>query len=334
MSYYGSPFVAAVEKGDVLACQFHPELSGHFGLSILKRWIGTESLPTKSTTTNESIAVEEEDKDNAAKQQLLPRAKIPRIVPCLDVRGGKVVKGIKFQNIKEAGDPSERASLYENQGADELVVLDISATIEERKTTTETVSLVRNVLSIPLCVGGGVKTVDDAQRLLLAGADKVAVNTAAVKNPSIINDMALKFGRQCTVLSLDAALKENHSPDEPSNKKEWEVVINAGKERTGMDAITWAKECEQRGAGEILLTSWDRDGTKSGYDVDLIEAISRSVTIPIIASGGAATADHLAQAVQHGADAVLAASIFHYAEYTVQQVKEELQTKGIPVRLF
>jgi cyclase len=211
-----------------------------------------------------------------------------------------------------------------SSGADELVVLDISATTEARKTRLETVRLIRAVLSIPLTVGGGVSTVEDAQNLLESGADKVAVNTAAVKNPSIISEMAEKFGRQCTVLSLDAAQRGESS---------WEVVIQAGKTRTGIDAVDWAVECEKRGAGEILLTSWDRDGTKSGYDVGLIEAISKRVRIPIIASGGGATAEHMSDALEKGADAVLAASIFHYGEYTPQKLKEDLKKLSIPVRL-
>ena len=247
-----------------------------------------------------------------------------RVIPCLDVDAGRVVKGVRFQGLRDAGDPAERAHAYELQGADELVLLDVSATAEGRGHALETVRRVRRVLSIPLTVGGGVKVLDDARHLLEAGADKVSINTAAVHDPAILSAMAAEFGSQCTVLALDAAHREG-APG-------WEVVIRAGKERTGIDAIAWAREATARGIGEILLTSWDRDGTRSGYDLPLLLAISSAVAVPVIASGGAAHPDHLADALDAGASAVLAASIFHDGDFTVGDVKRVLAARGYEVR--
>jgi imidazole glycerol-phosphate synthase subunit HisF len=246
-----------------------------------------------------------------------------RIIPCLDVRDGRVVKGIKFQGLTDAGSPPELAHAYEKQGADELTLLDVSATPEGRATAVETVAKVREQLSIPLTVGGGVKRVADAGALLDAGADKVGINTAAVKRPRLLEELSARFGCQCTVLAIDAALNEDG---------QFEVVTMSGKYRTGIDAIDWARQAVDRGAGEILLTSWDRDGTKSGYDLKLIRAISDAVTVPVIASGGAATPEHMVEAVEAGADAVLAASIFHYGEYTVAELKGRLHEMGLEVR--
>ena len=246
-----------------------------------------------------------------------------RIIPCLDVKDGRIVKGIRFQGLQDAGDPAERAAAYEAQGADELVILDVSATTEGRKTAAETVRRVRDVLSIPLTVGGGVRSVDDARRLLDAGADKVAVNTAAVRDPSLITAIADRFGRQCAILALDAAVRPEGG---------WEVVVASGRERTGLDVIAWAREAVARGAGEIVLTSWDRDGTRQGYDLQLLAEASSAVPVPIVASGGADSAEHLLQGLRSGADAVLAASIFHYGETTVGEVKAYLAGHGIEVR--
>ncbi len=247
----------------------------------------------------------------------------PRVIPCLDVKDGRIVKGIRFQNLRDAGDPAARAVLYEETGADEIVLLDVSATLEGRKTTLLTVRAVRAQLSIPLTVGGGVKTPSDAGDLLDAGADKVAINSAAVIDPSRITQIAERFGAQCCVLALDAARNEEGM---------YEVVIKSGKERTGINAITWAKDAVNAGAGEILLTSFDRDGTRSGYDLPLIHAVSKAVRVPVIASGGAATAAHLWEALQAGADAVLAASIFHDGEHTPNDVKRELRAFGAAPR--
>ncbi|MHC4608523.1 MAG: imidazole glycerol phosphate synthase subunit HisF [Planctomycetota bacterium] len=246
-----------------------------------------------------------------------------RVIPCLDVRDGRVVKGVKFQNLRDAGSPAELARLYQEQGADELVVLDVSATPEGRKTAVETVRAVRRELSIPLTVGGGVRRVEDAAALLEAGADKVGINTAAVRNPEVLSELSERFGRQCTILALDAA---------SSGPGRWEVVVRSGKERTGIDAVGWAVEATERGVGEILLTSWDRDGTLSGYDTEQLSAVCGAVTVPVIASGGAANPEHLVEALRAGADAVLAASIFHDGQYSVADVKARLAAAGMEMR--
>ena len=253
-----------------------------------------------------------------------------RIIPCLDTKDGRVVKGVRFSCLRDAGSPEELAAAYEAQGADELVVLDISATDEGRSAHLETVRLVRQVLSIPLTTGGGVRSALDAGALLEAGADKVSVNTAAVSHPALLSELARLFGSQCTVLALDAACRNTALALE---ERGWEVVVRSGKERTGIDVLAWASKAEELGAGEILLTSWDRDGTRSGYDLDLLRAISSRVSIPIIASGGANSHEHFAQALAAGASAVLAASMFHDGDYTVSQLKHSLSNNGIPVRL-
>lgn len=245
-----------------------------------------------------------------------------RIIPCLDVDAGRVVKGVKFANLRDAGDPAERAAAYEVQGADEIVVLDVSATPEGRHNAAETVARVRAVLRLPLTVGGGVRKPEDAARLLEAGADKVAVNTAAVTRPALLGEMSERFGRQCTVLAIDAR----------AVGQGWEVVIRSGKEPTGHDAVAWAVEAVARGAGEILLTSWDRDGTRAGYDTALVAAVSRAVEVPVIASGGASCAADLVSALEAGASAVLIASILHDGDTTVASLKDALAAAGHPVR--
>jgi imidazoleglycerol phosphate synthase cyclase subunit len=247
-----------------------------------------------------------------------------RVIPCLDTRDGRVVKGVRFQGLRDAGDPAELAALYERQGADEIVLLDVSATPEGRSHALETVGRVRRELAIPLTAGGGVRAVEDALALLEAGADKVGVNTAAVRRPALLSELALRFGAQCTVLALDAARR----PDRAG----FEVVVRSGAERTGIDAVAWAKSATELGAGEILLTSWDRDGTGSGYDCELIGAIARAVGVPVIASGGAASPSHLLEALRAGADAVLAASIFHDGVWTVAALKDELAASGMEMR--
>ena len=245
-----------------------------------------------------------------------------RIIPCLDVSHGRVVKGVRFQGLRDAGDPAARAALYEAQGADEIVILDVSATPEARGTQVETVEKVRARLGIPLTVGGGIRTADDARALLEAGADKVSVNTAAVARPELLGEIAERFGRQCTVLAIDAARRDGR----------FEVLIKGGREGTGIDAVQWARDGTARGAGEILLTSWDQDGTRAGYDLGLTRAIADAVRVPVIASGGAAGPEHLKEAFDAGADAVLAASIFHDDELTVADVKRALAALGVPVR--
>lgn len=247
-----------------------------------------------------------------------------RIIPCLDVRDGRVVKGVRFHGLRDAGDPIALAAEYELQGADEVVLLDVSATPEGRGAARDTVAQVRAQLSIPLCVGGGVRTVDDAQALLVAGADKVGVNTAAVERPELLGELALQFGRQCTVIAIDAARNAGESG--------WEVVVLSGRKRTGLDAVEWARQSTSMGAGEILLTSWDRDGTRLGYDLELLEAVTGAVNVPVIASGGASTPEHLVAGLRSGASAVLAASIFHFGETTVGSLKQFLASHGVEVR--
>ena len=247
-----------------------------------------------------------------------------RIIPCLDIDGGRVVKGINFVDIKDAGDPVEVAKKYDSMGADELVFLDITATHQDRKTIVNTVENVANEVFIPLTVGGGVSKYSDVITLLNAGADKVAINSAAVSNPNLIDEVTSKIGSQCIVAAIDAKSSRDGS---------WRVFTHGGRKETEIDAVRWAKELNNRGAGELLVTSMDRDGTKDGFDNDLLKAISSIVTIPVIASGGAGTLMHLLDAIKLGkADAVLAASIFHYEIFSIKQVKEYLKNEGVSVR--
>ena len=262
-----------------------------------------------------------------------------RIIPCLDVKNGRVVKGLNFESIKDAGDPVELAAKYSNEGADELVFLDITASDEQRETIKELVRKVASVINIPFTVGGGVKSIDDARNILLNGADKVGVNTAAIKNPPLITELMTLFGRQCVVVAIDAKrnyeLKENVNIFSEDDKKFWfEVFIFGGKQGTGIDVITWAKEAEKLGAGEILLTSIDADGTKNGYDILLTKSIVDKASIPVIASGGCGKPDDMVDIFEKSnVDAALAASIFHYDSHGVQGVKSFLKEKKIPVRL-
>ncbi len=248
-----------------------------------------------------------------------------RVIPCLDIRGGRIVKGVRFSNLRDAGDPAERAAAYEAQGADEIVLLDVSATNEERACATDSVRAVREQLSIPLTVGGGVRTQSDARALLDAGADRIAVNTAAVHEPELIGRLAREFGRQCVVLAVDAARR--------LDARDWQVMIRSGTERLDLGAVEWARRVERLGAGEILLTSWDSDGAGAGYDLDLIYAVSCAVSLPVVASGGAGSLGDYADAIAAGASAVLAASMFHDNIITVEDAKRALSEKGIPVRL-
>lgn len=247
-----------------------------------------------------------------------------RIIPCLDVKNGRVVKGVNFVNLRDAGDPVECAVEYDKKGADELVLLDITATNEGRGTMIDIVSRVANSIFIPFTVGGGIRTTDDFKELLRAGADKISVNSAAVRNPDLINEAAYKFGSQCVVCAIDAKRREQGG---------WEVYLNGGRLPTGIDAVTWAQEAVSRGAGEILLTSMDCDGKKTGYDLGLTRAVSERVGVPVIASGGAGALEHFYDALTVGkADAVLAASLFHFNEIPIETLKAYLSEKGIPVR--
>lgn len=306
-SDYGGRFIAALERGDVLACQFHPELSGPFGAALIKRWITGDRGGVGDTTAASG-----------------PTALPPRVIPCLDVRDGRVVKGVRFQNLRDAGDPATLAAAYEQQGADELVMLDVSATSEGRRAKLATIAAVRRAISIPLTVGGGVRSDADAAAMLDAGADKVGVNSAAVEDPALLTRLAQRFGAQCVVVAIDAA--------RTVGRPGWEVVVRSGTQRTGLDAVDWAERATSAGAGEVLLTSYDRDGTHAGYDLDLLRAVRGAVNVPVIASGGAANPGHLIEALHAGADAVLAASIFHDGVYTVTDIKSELTRSGIPTR--
>lgn len=252
-----------------------------------------------------------------------------RIIPCLDVDNGRVVKGVKFVDIRDAGDPVEIAKRYDQQGADEITFLDITASSSERETMVHVVEKVASQVFIPLTVGGGIRKVEDIRRMLNAGADKVGINTAAVFNPEFVKEAADKFGSQCIVVAIDA--KRVSAEGEPSR---WEIFTHGGRKATGLDAVAWAKRMVDYGAGEILLTSMDRDGTKSGFDLELVRAVSDGVHVPVIASGGVGTLHHLVDGIVQGhAEAVLAASIFHFGEYTVEQAKRAMADAGIEVRL-
>lgn len=249
-----------------------------------------------------------------------------RIIPCLDVKNGRVVKGINFLGLRDAGDPVEVADMYNQQGADEITFLDITASHENRGTMIHVVERTAEKVFMPLTVGGGIRTTDDVRILLTAGADKVSINTAAVEDPDLVRRASDRFGSQCIVVAIDAKRR--------NGKSEWEVFTYGGRKPTGLDACLWAEQVEELGAGELLLTSMDCDGTRAGYDIELTRRISESVNIPVIASGGAGSLEHLYEALAEGkADAVLAASIFHYREHTIEQAKIYLRDKGIPVRL-
>jgi cyclase len=246
-----------------------------------------------------------------------------RVIPCLDVDAGRVVKGVRFVDLVDAGDPVELAARYDAEGADELVFLDITASADARDTMVEVARRTAEEVFIPFTVGGGVRTPDDARRLLRAGADKVGVNTAAVARPAVVGELAAEFGAQCVVVAIDAR----------RTAEGFEVFTHGGRRATGIDAVAWAAECERRGAGEILLTSMDRDGTRDGYDIELTAAVTSVVGVPVIASGGVGKLDHLVDgAVEGGADAVLAASIFHFGEHSIRQAKEHLAARGVTVR--
>ncbi|MFI3291133.1 MAG: imidazole glycerol phosphate synthase subunit HisF [Opitutales bacterium] len=249
-----------------------------------------------------------------------------RIIPCLDVKNGRVVKGVNFVDLIDAGDPVEQAKAYEKQGADELVFLDITASSDERNIMIEVVEKTADTCFMPLTVGGGLRTVEDIRRMLNAGADKVSLNTAAILNPQLVSDASFKFGNQCIVVAIDA---------KKTGDGKWNVFTHGGRRQTPLDVIEWAKEIEARGAGEILLTSMDADGTKDGYDIELTKAITENVGIPVIASGGAGNLQHLVDVVEKAnANAVLAASIFHFGTYTIQEAKQALIAKNIPARLL
>ena len=309
---HGVRFVAALARDRVLACQFHPELSGAYGRALIRRWL--DSSETEG----------DRGPDEACSGLAL------RVVPCLDVRRGEVVKGVRFQHLRRSGDPATLAARYEEQGADELVVLDVAASPDNAATSLATIRAVRKVLSIPLIAGGGVRSVEDARALLNAGADKVSVNTAALAEPDLLNRLAAAFGVQCVVLAIDA--RRGDSDGDGDGDGRWEALVSGGRQATGRDAVDWAREGAARGAGEILLTSWDRDGTGDGCDLELLRAVSNAVPVPVIASGGIGTRSDFLAAARAGAAAVLAASIFHYGDDTAGGVKTSLAEKGLRVR--
>jgi imidazole glycerol-phosphate synthase subunit HisF len=252
-----------------------------------------------------------------------------RIIPCLDIDRGRVVKGVRFEDLQDAGDPVEVARRYDQQGADELVFLDITASAEDRPTLFQVVEAVAEQIYIPLTVGGGVRTPADVRALLSAGADKVSINTAAVENPDFVTEAGDRYGVQCIVVAIDAKRVKVKKSQPPR----WEVFTHGGRKATGLDAVEWAAKMVQKGAGELLLTSMDKDGTKAGYDLELLQAVTSAVTVPVIASGGVGELEHLQQGLQAGADGVLAASIFHHGTFTVGQAKQFLAGKGVRVRL-
>jgi len=266
---------------------------------------------------------------------------LKRVIPCLDVDRGRVVKGTNFMELRDAGDPVELAARYDAEGADEVVFLDITASHERRTTMVELATRCAEEVFIPFTIGGGIRDEEDVRRLLVAGADKVSINTAAVMDPDLVRRCARRFGSQCVVLAIDAKradTKKTHatagSSKSNAHQLRWEVYVNGGRTPTGIDAVEWAVRATDLGAGEILLTSMDRDGTKDGYDIELTRAVAEAVNVPVIASGGAGTLDHLVQAIAEGnASAVLVASLFHYREFTVREAKEYMASRGIPVRL-
>ena len=324
---YAGSFAAACERPGLLLCQFHPELSGAWGAALLRRWLAGERAEAVFETGGP-----------------LPGSRSVRVIPCLDVDAGRVVKGTRFLDLKDAGDPAELASRYEAEGADEIVLLDITAGIEGRATRADTVRRVRSALGIPLTVGGGIGSVQDAAVLFDAGADKVSVNSRAVRTPAILTELADRFGVQAVVIAIDAAGRlpsgpEDRSPEAGSavpapagGLSPWEVVIDAGRTRTGLDPAEWARRAADLGAGEVLLTGRDRDGTGLGYDLDLVSAVARAVKVPVVASGGAATPEQMYQGAAAGAAAVLAAGAFHFGKRSIREVKAYLADRKVEVR--
>ena len=307
---YGERFVSAVQQGSLFGVQFHPEKSSTHGLKLLKNFSNTCS----GTARRVRPARSSESRPGLCK----------RIVPCLDVDGGRVVKGTNFINLRDAGDPVELARFYDREGADEIAFLDISATHEKRNTIAKLAKEAVSEVFVPITIGGGIRTVADAQTVLDAGADNISVNSAAVAEPELLNELDSVFANQNLILAIDAKRRHDGSG--------WDVYIAGGRTPANRDAIAWAQEGVSRGAGQILITSMDRDGTQGGYDIDLITSMCEAVNVPIIASGGAGSLEHLTQGLEAGADAVLCASIFHYDTYRVADVKSHIDRHGVMVR--
>jgi imidazole glycerol phosphate synthase glutamine amidotransferase subunit len=316
---YYIPFTSAFESGNLCALQFHPEKSGEKGLQILRNWVDALDCCYLPPAARGSF-----EKPPLDPAKLLVRGKpAPRIIPCLDVDNGRVVKGIKFKDIRDAGDPAELAQLYNQQGADEITFLDIGATHKSREILLDVVEKVSRKVFVPLTVGGGLSTITDMRKVLNAGADKVSICSAAIRNPALLTQAARLFGSQCIVLSIDAKRVGNS----------WHAFVNGGRIDTRIDALEWAKKGETLGAGEILLNSIDRDGTHAGYDLELTRKVSQSVNIPVIASGGAGSPEHMTEAVNEGkADAVLLASLLHDRQLSLPRIKKYLDKKGVNVR--
>lgn len=339
---YAGPFAAALERPGLLLCQFHPELSGPWGTALLARWL-EDAGAVGARRADGSAAGDPGTPASRAAAAVsrppagpLPGTRSVRVIPCLDVDAGRVVKGTRFLDLRDAGDPAELAARYETEGADEIVLLDITAGIEGRATRADTVSRVRAALGIPLTVGGGIGSAGDAAALLDAGADKVSVNSKAVRDPSILTELAERFGVQAVVIAVDAARRPDAAARLPGTRPEgaspWEVIVDAGRTRTGLDPAAWARRAVEAGAGEVLLTGRDRDGTGLGYDLELVSAVARAVSVPVVASGGAETPEQMYEGAAAGAAAVLAAGTFHFGRRTIREVKAYLAERQVEVR--
>ena len=333
-AYYGAPFVAAIERGPVLLCQFHPELSGAWGQALLERWLSAGCALASAPVAGVSSMMAEPmmaEPIMAEPSTATSYGTLPRIIPCLDVSGGRVVKGVRFQALRDSGDPAELAARYEASGADEIVMLDISAGVDGRDTAVEAVRAVRRRIGIPLCVGGGVRSLADAERILAAGADKVSLNSRGYRDPGLLSDIAREFGRQCCVVAVDATRRGRSSGGEPDGAPV--VVLDAGRTETGTPVTDWIRRAVDAGAGEILLTSRDRDGTRSGYDIDLLRsACAAAPGTPVIASGGAASPEQILEGLRAGADAALLAGALHDGSLTIAAIKDYMRQSGAEVR--